>query len=347
MIRYWLLIAIALAVGNPVTAQDTGNAMPAKPATTCPPNVPDPARQAGDTLETATVIPSLPFTDAGTTTGFHDDYAGSCIFDNGAPDVVYQLLVPAGVAALDISLCGSPYDTGLYVLDAGLVEIACNDDACGLQSRLEAVAVSSGDLYYVVVDGYSNLHGNYTLHVEEYVPCLLECPPDAAPEGEPPLVDDYVDYWNGGCNTYPQRPFQSIWGDGAGEFVLCGVSGWYLTNGQIARDTDWYHLHVGAAGAVEVTAEAEQRSYLFELHHDCSVLGIPQQALVEDCLPVSMTTVMEYAPGDVVWLWIGPAVFSTPPGADHEYDYVVWFSGLEAAAATAQTTWGTVKALYQ
>ena len=44
-------------------------------------------------------------------------------------------------------------------------------------------------------------------------------------EGEPELVDNYVDFYNGGCNTPPDYPFQHLCGDQNGELVLCCNAG--------------------------------------------------------------------------------------------------------------------------
>ncbi len=175
-----------------------------------------------------------------------------------------------------IDLCGSSYDTKLYVYDADLNLVACNDDAyfgspCGVYvSALENVALQEGTTYFIVIDGYGSAHGEYLLSVEEFVPCVLEWPAGGFAEGEPPLVDDYVDTWNGGCNTPPGYPFQELMGDAAGNLILCGVSGWYMFNGNNYRDTDWFHIYAGPSGAVEITADAEQPTYFLEFApHDC------------------------------------------------------------------------------
>ncbi len=61
---------------------------------------------------------------------------------------------------------------------------------------------------------------------------------------------------------------------------------------------------------------------------------------------LAFLTVTGYAAGAPVWFWVGPTVFSAPGGGAEEFDYVVWFTGLEPAVATESTTWSTVKALY-
>jgi len=137
-------------------------------------------RQGGDTCATATVIPSLPYTDIGTTVGYTHDYDAVCPYSGStAPDVVYAY-TPWVPGAVDITLCldVSNYDTKLYVYaDAciGGTEIACSDDAChspeypvNYQSWL-VVALTPGTTYYIVVDGYGTASGNYQLNMEDIV----------------------------------------------------------------------------------------------------------------------------------------------------------------------------------
>ncbi len=174
---------------------------------------------------------------------------------------------------------------------------------------------------------------------------LIDCPTGGHPEGEPPLVDGYVDNHNGGCNT-PGHPFQNLSGDANGNLTLCGVAGWYLSQGSNFRDTDWYILTTGPAGNLGIAADAEYSTYIFELGpQDCDAVGVLQQATVGPC-DDGAVTISGYAPGASVWFWVGPTVFVPPSGADDEYDYVVWFTGLEPAVAIEATTWSTLKALY-
>src|SRR6185295_14638667 len=99
---------------------------------------PAPARRAtiGDTIASAIPIPALPYSDSGNTCAFADDYAPACTFSSGARDVVYSLVVTEDLL-IDVRLCGSSYDTALYVLQDGPgVVVGCNDDSCGLQSEV-------------------------------------------------------------------------------------------------------------------------------------------------------------------------------------------------------------------
>jgi PKD repeat protein len=65
-----------------------------------------------------------------------------------------------------IDLCGSTFDTRLAVYDAcGGTLLACNDDACGYQSRVE-ITVTSGTIYYIQVGGYNASTGTGDLTIE-------------------------------------------------------------------------------------------------------------------------------------------------------------------------------------
>ncbi len=350
--RILLYTTLILAFAIPAAGQDLGAQASAKTPLASPENVPTPGRRGGDTIASATVIPMVPFNDLGTTTGFVDDYDEVCPYSGAtAPDVVYRYDA-ATENYVDIDLCGSGYDTKLYVYDGAMTLIACNDDfytgaPCGTYvSRLEFVHFDAGQTYYIVVDGYGNGNGPYVLQVMEIYVDPVTCPDGGVDEGEPPLVADYVDQFNGGCNT-PGQPFQSLLGNQDGEFTLCGVSGWYPSAGSSYRDTDWFVLTAGPSGTVEVAADADFETYIFELGpQDCATVGVLQQIAVGP-LATGYMTISGYAPGAAVWLWAGPTTFSPPGGGVEEYVYVVWLSGLEAVVATETTSWSTIKALYE
>jgi hypothetical protein len=308
----------------------------------------------GDTTLNPFVIDAIPYTVSGTTAVYVNDYDEVCPYTGStAPDVVYKYVATSSQSVV-IDLCGSSYDTKLYVYDADMNLIACNDDfysgaPCGVYvSLLENVSFDPGMTYYIIIDGYGSAAGAYILDIALGAgPCVLTCPGAGIPEGEPPLGNGYVDNWNGGCNTSPGYPFESVWAGYNGEAILCGVAGWYLTSGGgQSRDTDWYLLFKGQ-GNIEVTADAEYASYIFELGPQiCGSVAVIQQATAGPCAEAFMT-ISGYAFGAPVWFWVGSTVFVAPPGAGPMYDYVVWFSGLEVSVATESTTWSTMKALYR
>ncbi|MDP6417855.1 MAG: hypothetical protein QGG80_00150 [Candidatus Krumholzibacteria bacterium] len=128
-------------------------------------------RQGGDTLADATAIPGFPYSNTGDTSNALDDYDEVCPYGGStSPDVVYVWDACAD-GEIEISMCvGSAYDTKIYVYenDASTL-VACNDDLCpGWISELsvasgEPVPVSSGNSYFVVVDGYGGDMGAYTI----------------------------------------------------------------------------------------------------------------------------------------------------------------------------------------
>ena len=131
-------------------------------------------RQGGDTVADATVIASIPFTDTGTTVGYNDDYDVPCPTSGElAADVVYAY-TPDQVELVSIDLCGSAYDTRVWVTDPDLAIIACNDDfypdghSCGsFVSRLEGVTLEAGLMYHIVVDGHGGAEGEYAIEIVE------------------------------------------------------------------------------------------------------------------------------------------------------------------------------------
>jgi hypothetical protein len=85
---------------------------------------------------------------------------------NASPGQYYRWTAPAdGVAAFQ-TCGGASYDTAITVSSAcpasALNQIACNDDACGLRSRVD-FAVIGGQEYIVRVAGFSTARGSYTL----------------------------------------------------------------------------------------------------------------------------------------------------------------------------------------
>ena len=133
-----------LFVGT-ATAQDLGNSreIPVKNTPVViyePPAIP---KQGGDTIGDAAVIPGLPYSNTGTTAGYNNDYDEACPYTGStSPDVVYSF-TPDSDVDVDVDLCGSSYDTKLYIYDSDLNRIACNDDAyfdddCGVYvSKIE------------------------------------------------------------------------------------------------------------------------------------------------------------------------------------------------------------------
>jgi len=139
------------------------------------------ARQGGETAADAVAVNILPATLNGTTVGYMHDHDIDCVEEFGigsSPDVVYSV-VPCLDGNLTISTCIDPtdYDTKLGVFDANMGLVACSDDFCtspvdytaeisDANSEVGSVPVVAGELYYIVVSGWSSSSsGNYGLSI--------------------------------------------------------------------------------------------------------------------------------------------------------------------------------------
>lgn len=111
------------------------------------------------------VIISSPTTQTGSTSGRNNFYSPSCAISS-APEYVYFLPV-RNTGTYNFSLCGSSYDTVLFIKESSMSQdLSCNDDSsnCGTQSEILGVSLNPGG-YFIIVDGYSNYSGNFTLNI--------------------------------------------------------------------------------------------------------------------------------------------------------------------------------------
>ncbi len=274
----------------------------------------------------AVAIPALPFADTGDTTGGTDDWDEVCPFDGStSPDHWYSY-TPGADESVDIALCESAYDTKVYILDSGFTQIACVDDSCsssgggGFRSSIANAALASGELYYIVIDGYLGASGVYDVTMNlspPPPPCIItECV--GTPEGEPCDDSGAPDTVNGGCNNTP-AVFSSV---ACGE-TNCGTA-WGFGG---TRDTDWFEV-TGIVGTelVTMTVTAEAALKIFTLtgisNGVCGAVGVDENRTLEPCVEGSIAT--SYAGGDA-YLWVGHSDFDTLPcgGESPGNDYVM------------------------
>jgi len=312
-------------------------------------------REGGETIEDAVEIPAMPWQDEGSTCDHVDDYDEVCPYTGStSPDVVYRYVAPEYLNVY-IDLCASLYDTKVYVYDFedgyGFGNpLACNDDAgcgySGYQSLLELVPFHAGHTYYIVVDGYGGACGDYTIQIAQNYQCPLECPEGSQLEGEPPLEDGYVDTYNGGCDSPPDYPFQSLCGDAAGDLVFCGRAGNYMVDDVVMRDTDWFMLFKGNDPfRATLTAEQDSRIYqvLFDPELRCEGTFPPWQGTYcPRC--ESITLDLEGEVGQEVWLWVAVDGWEGQP----EYTYILELEGLASGHTPAQrSSWGEIKQMFR
>ena len=167
------VVAVALAVcSSAAAAPGRGDARgspqglaPAEPPAVVAAAVPP----ANDELATATVIGGLPFSEAlstvEATTNLDDPV---CVDDDAS---VWYAYTPPTTAWLTADTIGSDYDTtlGAYTGTPGdLTEVACNDDAVGLRSRISFLA-EAGVTYYLLAAGWDG-GGNLVLSLAQAGP---------------------------------------------------------------------------------------------------------------------------------------------------------------------------------
>ena len=354
-----LFLALILLVAVSAGAFDHLDKYAKQPASSAPATVPLVVPVGGDTIEDAVVILELPFTDSGVTREFNDDYDVRCHSQSFSPDVVYSL-TPEMDLIVDIDLCGSGYDTKVFVLDADLNEVACSDDyymegdPCGdFNSRLEFMPLMGGEIYYIIVDGWGGEFGEYQILVEETVPCFVECPPEGIHEGEEELHDGYVDFYNAGCYSDWAAPLDYVMlieGQGGNQAVACGIGGFWQDHPEFPLnpywDDDWYVVHASTEhDGVSVTVEVEKSCVVYEIQlpeGDCNQGTFLQTILVRPCEPTVITAL-----GDdtrPIYFYI-TGLFQTYP--DYEFSYLLSFEGIEDAAVRIESkSWSSVRSLF-
>jgi hypothetical protein len=120
---------------------------------------------------------------------------------------------------LSIDTCGSGFDTKIAVYDGSPCDgrplfVACSDDACGLQSRVENLPMRAGETYTIRVGGYASARGMGVLNVNFTTPC----PADFNVDGFLDFFDydDYVACFEG--EACPPGKTADFNGDGFADF---------------------------------------------------------------------------------------------------------------------------------
>jgi hypothetical protein len=99
-----------------------------------------------------------------------------CATMSTAPEVIFRWTAPSS-GTFTFTTVGSTYDTVLYARRgacAGL-DVGCDDDSGGAQSSLFSLALSVGDVLFLVVDGFGTEAGNYVLNIRSGGGCVPNC----------------------------------------------------------------------------------------------------------------------------------------------------------------------------
>jgi hypothetical protein len=307
--------------------------------------------QGGDTIGSATVIPGIPYADAGTTCSYVHNYDEICPYSGSlAPDVVYSF-TPGVTTAADISICNSVYDTKLYVYENAVGNVVgCNDDVCGsdsFKSELECVTLSAGNTYYIVIDGWSTGDcGNYELVMNECTPCIVNCPAGGVLEGEPDCANDTLDTYNGGCNSIPPV-FTAIPcdADGAGT-TMCGTYGGFTYFGLSYRDTDWYSVTLAEASAISFCVEGELDSLIgiIDGNAGCPVTAFYDYNFGSPCATACLNANL---PAGDWWFFVATSGFGSTAGPCGS-NYNATLTGYNCPPVSVEAaSWGSIKNLYR
>ena len=309
------------------------------------------SREGGETIADAIIFDSFNYyTDTGATCDNIDDYDEICPFSGStSPDVVYGTYYNP-CTLLIIDLHASAYDTKLFVYDAQMNLLACNDDyETGLTSQVDYIAEYSG-MIYIVVDGYGGDCGAYTLNVDTVFippPYPVFCPAGAQIENEPELTDGYQDTFNGGCEI-PGSGFQYLSQvSGTTELDFCGTLGWYQSGSTVQGDSDWFQV-VAAGEQIIWTVDSQ---YSLTRCQSAVIAACDQPWSLLDEMSVGGgnigTLTIPTEPGDVVTLWIEPGSDTRPLCFPYVFDDAFHLIGIDGVVATDRQSWGELKSLYR
>ena len=108
---------------------------------------------------------------AGDTSQANNDGDASCGNSSNSPDVWFSYTA-AKDGLVEVKTCGTTWDTVVSVHTGcpgtSANELTCNDDTCGLQSRVLVLA-EAGQTFLVRVAGFSGATGPFTLSVQPFV----------------------------------------------------------------------------------------------------------------------------------------------------------------------------------
>jgi len=318
---------------------------PFKAPTSSPSAIPsgDGLRQGGDTIADAIAV-EVGQTYTGSTIGYADDYDEACPYGSStSPDVVYSL-IPQFDECLTFDLAGSSFDTKIYIYDEDLTLITCNDDYYpDYVSKIGGILLAAGTQYFVVIDGFGGYSGDYQLAITALAPCSLDCGDWAYHELEPPLADDYIDTYNGGCNSIEHTGdpvLQELpW------YGFCATTGWYGVN---SRDTDWFTLLSDPSGYTTITMDADILCRFFVLEPGiCDDPVIIEEIEFGPCDQQEVT--LQSEPDHQFWFVVVPDGFTPPENSDcfgdGEYNYLLYVDGYEGTAVETRSL-SAVKGLF-
>ena len=226
--------SLTLAVGAALV-------MSASPTQAAPP--------LNDSPSTAIVIPSLPYSYEGNTSGAVSNGPRYCSNNSS----VFFTYAPSETSRVQVDTYGSDYDTVLavYTRRAGLRGIRCNDDRIGLDSGVRFPALEGRKYFIMVAEccgfGRSSVTGTLRLHVAAVASEPLEATLEVTGGTFDPIGGDATIEGTVTCSTPTGVPIE-----GALLQVREGVF--------VARSWPLEELYCPAGGPTEWSIDAENET---------------------------------------------------------------------------------------
>ncbi len=264
-------------------------------------------RATGDDCNDPIVIGAFPYSDVNTTCGRGNYTDTTCLGGyDGGEDIFYKFTLTEEMI-LTITMATTTTWTGMLLTDECPPSDVCIATATNSTSGGSQITDTLAEgTYYIMIDTYPSPDciPEFTLSIEEYEECIVECPEGSIDEGEPCGED-----LNGGCN-----------GDGTTMPLVCGdvVCGTAWADAG-SRDTDWYEIVVDEPTTItwSVTAEFPVYAFIIEGNFECAGSYIMAQGTGNPCETAVATATV---PPGTYWLWVGnQSFYDNPCGESNDY----------------------------
>lgn len=179
----------------------------------------------GDSYVGAIVVNSYPFNDTVSTTD-------PCYTDasplRAGTDVFYRIVADSCASQITFSLCGSDFDTYLYIRDsANTTTLFSNDDFCSLQSEI-TFSPAPGATYIAIAEPYSSgTTGTFVVNVSQVTGA-----PTATTSFTSPSCAGIADGSAGvAVNSFAIQPVTYLWSNGGTNDTIANISSgtYYVT----------------------------------------------------------------------------------------------------------------------